>query len=116
MRIEDTDQKRTIDDAQRTIFDNLAWAGIEPDESAVHGGDFGPYVQSQRLNIYRDNLQQILDNGRAYRCFCSAERLEIVRREAIARNEAQRYDGHCRHLSASEIGERLANGEAHCVR
>lgn len=116
VRIEDTDQKRTVTDARTSIFDNLAWAGIEPNESVSHGGDYGPYVQSERLKIYWDNVQQILDNGRAYHCFCTPERLEAVRRAAIERNDSKRYDGHCRHLSSSEIDEKLANGESHCIR
>lgn len=116
VRIEDTDQKRTVVDAQKSIFDNLAWAGIQPDESSLHGGDYGPYKQSERLDLYRDSVQRILSNGRAYRCFCTPERLEAVRRAAIEANESKRYDGHCRQLSSREIDEKLADGDSHCIR
>lgn len=116
VRIEDTDQKRTIADAQKSVFDNLAWAGIQPDESVLHGGEFGPYVQSQRLDIYQENVQQILENGKAYRCFCSEERLETIRKAAIEKKDARRYDGHCRHLTKDEIGERLGSGQSYCIR
>lgn len=116
VRIEDTDQKRTIADAQRSIFDNFAWAGIQPDESILHGGDYGPYIQSERLDLYQNTVERILNNGRAYRCFCSSERLEMVRRAAMERNESKRYDGHCRHLSSNEIEEKLANGDSYCIR
>lgn len=116
VRIEDTDQSRTVPDAQQNFFRNLEWAGIVPDESVIHGGDFGPYVQSQRLEIYRQQVRKLLENGNAYYCFCNEKRLETMRQEAIQNNEIPKYDNRCRHLTPVQVAQKLANNDPMCIR
>lgn len=116
VRIEDTDQSRTIPDAQQNIFRNLEWAGISSDESVIHGGAFGPYVQSQRLEIYRQEVRKLLENGSAYYCFCTVKRLETLRQKAIEANEISKYDNRCRHLTPVQVAEKLANNDSMCIR
>lgn len=116
VRIEDTDQSRTVPDAQQNFFRNLEWAGILPDESVIHGGDFGPYVQSQRLEIYRQQVRKLLENGSAYYCFCTEKRLETLRNEAIQANEIAKYDNRCRHLTPVQVAQKLANNDPMCIR
>lgn len=116
VRIEDTDQARTVPNAQEIIFRNLEWAGIVPDESVLHGGNFGPYVQSQRLDIYQKQVKRLLENGSAYYCFCSEKRLETLRKEAIQANEIPRYDNRCRHLTPVQVAEKIANHDPMCIR
>ena len=116
LRIEDTDRARSTAASEAAIFDALRWAGIEWHEGPDVGGDYGPYRQSERLDIYRRHAEQLLESGRAFRCFCTAERLEAMRREQQAAHETPRYDGRCQALSANEVSERLAAGEPHVVR
>lgn len=116
VRIEDTDQARTVPDAQQNFFRNLEWAGIIPDESILHGGDHGPYVQSERLEIYRQQVRTLLENGSAYYCFCTEKRLENIRKEAIDANEMPKYDNRCRHLTPVQVAEKLANNDPMCIR
>ena len=116
VRIEDTDQSRTVPDAQANFFKNLEWAGIHPDESVIHGGNYGPYVQSQRLEIYRQQVRKLLENGSAYYCFCTEKRLEMLRKEAIEANEIAKYDNRCRHLTPVQVAEKLANNDPMCIR
>lgn len=116
VRIEDTDRSRTIPDAQQNFFRNLEWAGIIPDESVMHGGNFGPYVQSERLEIYRQQVRTLLENGSAYYCFCTEKRLETLRKEAIEANEIPGYDNRCRHLTPVQVAEKLANNDPMCIR
>lgn len=116
IRIEDTDQTRTVPDAQQHLFEILEWAGIVPDESVIHGGDYGPYVQSQRLEIYRQQVRTLLENGSAYYCFCTDKRLETLRKEAITANEISKYDNRCRHLTPVQVAEKLANNDQMCIR
>ena len=80
LRIEDTDQSRLVPGAARQLEEVLAWSGIVPDESPLLGGQYGPYNQSERLEIYQKYAQQLLDQGLAYRCFCSEKRLELLKR------------------------------------
>lgn len=116
VRIEDTDQTRTVPDAQQNFFRNLEWVGITPDESIMHGGCYGPYVQSERLDIYQKKVRTLLENGSAYYCFCTEKRLEHLRKEAIQQNEIPRYDNRCRHLTPLQVAEKLANHDAMCIR
>ncbi|MEA1958262.1 MAG: glutamate--tRNA ligase [Chloroflexota bacterium] len=103
VRIEDTDQSRKVDGAVEAILDSLRWLGMDWDEGPEAGGDFGPYFQSQRLDMYRKYAQQLIDGGHAYRCYCSSERLERMRAGMAERKESMRsYDRHCRNLSDEE--------------
>lgn len=88
LRIEDTDRERSTDEAIRAILEGMEWLGLECDE--------GPFYQTQHMARYQEVLQQLLDNGHAYRCYCSKERLEKMREEQTARKEKPRYDGYCR--------------------
>lgn len=106
LRIEDTDQTRFVETSERMIFEALRWLGLEWDEGPDKGGPYGPYRQSERFSIYQAAAQQLLDSGRAYRCFCTPERLETMRREQMAAKLPPRYDRTCRHL-APEASEKL---------
>lgn len=116
VRIEDTDQSRTIAGAQESLFECLEWAGITPDESVYHGGNHGPYVQSQRLDIYQKQVQQLIDNGHAYYCFCTERRLELLRRDALRANDIPKYDNRCRHLTPEKVAEKLASNDPKVIR
>ncbi|KAL4923486.1 glutamate--tRNA ligase MSE1 [Aspergillus undulatus] len=116
LRLEDTDQKRTIPDAEKRLYKDLDWAGLNWDEGPVVGGPYGPYRQSERTHIYRKHADYLIHEGHAYRCFCSAERLHT---HANYRNEAglpPGYDRKCAGLSRGESEERAAKGESHVVR
>lgn len=116
VRIEDTDQKRLVPDAMDTLFKDLEWAGIIPDESPFHGGNYGPYVQSERLSLYRNEVKKLLENGSAYYCFCTERRLELLRRDAIRSNQVPKYDNRCRHLTPVQVAEKIANNDQMCIR
>lgn len=116
VRIEDTDRTRIVANAQEQLFESLEWAGIQPDESVVHGGDFGPYVQSQRLELYNQHLHELIANGQAYYCFCTERRLELLRRDAIRANEKPKYDNRCRHLHPDKVAEKILRNDPKVVR
>jgi glutamyl-tRNA synthetase len=92
LRIEDTDRERSTEEAVRAILEGMAWLGLDHDE--------GPFFQTQRFDRYRAVIEQLLEQGHAYRCYCSKERLEALRNEQMARKEKPRYDGRCRSLKA----------------
>ncbi len=116
VRIEDTDQSRLVVGATEALIENLEQFGITPDESPQHGGQYGPYTQSERLDIYRQHVQQLLDSGHAYYCFCSPERLTALRDQQRADGQPPMYDGHCRDLPTDEVQQKLAAGQPHVVR
>jgi glutamyl-tRNA synthetase len=117
LRIEDTDRKRYEPEAVGNILESLRWLGLEWDEGPEVGGDYGPYYQSQRLDIYQNYAQQLIDSGHAYRCYCSPERLAQVREEQRRRGEPDLgYDRHCRYLTAKERAEYEAQGIVPVVR
>lgn len=116
LRLEDTDQSRLVPGAAESIEDMLEWAGLPPDESPRRGGSLGPYLQSQRLDLYRQTAQQLVHSGHAYYCFCSAQRLELLKKEAFKRGETPRYDNRCRHLREQQVEEKLAQGLPHVIR
>jgi len=116
LRIEDTDRARFVATSEQEIFDSLRWLGIDWDEGPDIGGPFGPYRQSERTEIYRQHVQLLLDNGTAYRCFCSAERIEAMRVQQRIGNRAPRYDGSCRELSGSQIVFNLTEGRPYVIR
>ncbi|MCF7820647.1 MAG: glutamate--tRNA ligase [Candidatus Pacebacteria bacterium] len=116
LRIEDTDQAREVEGAADKLVEILSWAGINFDESPQLGGSFGPYIQTQRLDIYKQHAQTLLDSGKAYRCFCSTERLQALREEQQKNKQAPRYDNHCRGLSLEESNQKAEAGESFVIR
>ena len=116
LRIEDTDQTRSTKESEQAILDALHWLGLEWDEGPDNGGPNGPYRQSERSDIYSKYANQLLEDGHAFRCFCTSERLDELRKTQMAEKQQQGYDGHCLHLSQEEIPRRLENNEAHVVR
>lgn len=117
VRIEDTDQARKVDGALEHILGSLKWLGLDWDEGPEKGGKYGPYFQSERLDLYHKYVQQLLDNGYAYKCYCSSERLAQMRAEMVERKESTRsYDKHCRDLSSKEIEHYESQGIVPVVR
>ncbi len=116
LRIEDTDRSRYNPDSEKDLYQSLRWAGISWDEGPDIGGPYGPYVQSQRLDLYRRYTQRLLEAGKAYRCFCSPQRLEELRKQQEAAGQPTGYDRRCRSLSADESNARAANGEPFVIR
>jgi len=116
LRIEDTDQQRKVAGAIENLLNTLRWAGIQPDEGPEYGGNYGPYIQSQRLSVYQDYINQLLANGHAYRCFCSPERLASLRTQQRSAKAQLGYDQHCRNLSAAEINRQLEAGTPYVIR
>ena len=114
LRIEDTDRERYVEGAEQVIYDTMAIAGLVHDEGPDIGGDYGPYVQSERLNMYKPYAEQLIKDGKAYRCFCTKERLESLRENAA--DGVTGYDRHCRNLSDEEINEQLAKGTPYVIR
>lgn len=106
LRIEDTDRTRFVEGATESLISMLKWAGLEFDEGPGIGGPHAPYVQSERTELYRKHALQLLDNGFAYKCFCTAERLDEMRAVQQAMGQPPRYDKFCEHLSAAEIRAR----------
>ncbi len=115
LRIEDTDRNRYIEGAVQNLLEVMEWAGIKFDEGPGQEGDYGPYYQSQRLHIYKDKISELIEGGNAYPCFCSAERLERIRREQAEKQESIMYDGHCRGIPLEESKQRM-DEESHVIR
>lgn len=116
LRIEDTDRTRFSADSEQQIFDAMKWLGLYYDEGPDVGGDFGPYRQSERMGMYKKYADMLVDNGGAYCCFCTQERLTSLRERQVAMNQAPGYDGHCRKLTKEEIEQKKANNEPYIIR
>ena len=116
IRIEDTDQTRKMEGATEELLEALRWLGLDWDEGPCVGGDYGPYVQSQRLDFYRLAVDNLLASGRAYHCYCSAGRLAQMRQEQARLKQTLGYDRLCRHLSDEECGAREKSGVPSIVR
>ena len=116
LRIEDTDQKRHVDGAEGRIFQVIKDYGLSWDEGPDIGGPYGPYVQTERLEIYQKYIQELLDKGLAYYCFCTEERLTKMRETQKASNQVPRYDKHCLHLTPKEIRQNLDNKIPYTIR
>jgi glutamyl-tRNA synthetase len=129
LRIEDTDLERSEARYETQLMEDLRWLGLNWDEgpgltaadrasnaSADEKGEFGPYRQSERLEIYARYTEQLLAQGKAYRCFCTPEELEAEREQAVAEHRPQNYSGRCRALSEAEIEKNLAAGKPFAVR
>ena len=117
LRIEDTDQERYTAGSEAAIFEALRWLGLTWDEGPDVGGPHGPYRQSERLELYRAQADVLRTTGKAYRCFCTRERLDAVRAQQIAeKRDVLGYDGHCRGVAPDESDRRAAAGEAFVLR
>lgn len=116
LRIEDTDLARKVDSAVDDIMNALRWLGIDWDEGPGVGGDYGPYFQSQRLPLYTDAARRLVEQGDAYYCYCSPERLEAMRKEKAALKQSTGYDRHCRELIPQERKQKEAEGIKPVVR
>jgi glutamyl-tRNA synthetase len=116
LRIEDTDRTRYVKNSLEDIYTNLRWLGLDWDEGPDVGGPYGPYVQSERLPIYREYAEKLVAAGHAYRCYCTPERLEALRAEQRARKEPPGYDRHCRWLTSAQRAEREAAGVPWVIR
>ena len=117
VRVEDTDQRRKTEGAVQTMLESLRWIGLDWDEGPDVGGPSAPYVQSERLDIYRAEIDRLIAAGRAYPCYCPPDRLEAIRREQQVRgDEVIGYDGHCRDMPASRRAALDARGARPAVR
>ncbi|CAM4471746.1 glutamate--tRNA ligase [Paenibacillus macerans] len=116
IRIEDTDVKRNVAGGEENQLTYLKWLGMDWDESVDVGGDYGPYRQTERLDLYRPHVQDLLDRGLAYRCYCTEEELEKEREEQMARGETPRYSGKCRHLTPEQHAAYDAEGRPYSIR
>ncbi|MEG0944420.1 MAG: glutamate--tRNA ligase [Angelakisella sp.] len=116
LRIEDTDQGRLVEGAVDIIYATLTETGLIWDEGPDIGGPVGPYVQSERMGMFKEYALKLIENGTAYYCFCDKEHLEEVRGIQQASGMAPRYDGHCRNLTPEEVAEKLASGIPYVIR
>ena len=116
LRIEDTDRERYVEGAVDIIYNTLRKTGLVWDEGPDIGGPVGPYVQSERMGMFKDYALQLVEKGAAYYCFCDKDRLEELKKVQQASGIAPKYDGHCRHLSKEEIQEKLDAGVPYVIR
>ncbi|KUK79307.1 MAG: Glutamate--tRNA ligase, partial [Microgenomates bacterium 39_7] len=116
MRLEDTDQKRFVSQAEDVLHQAFSWLDFMPDEGPDIGGDRGPYRQSERLDLYHKYAEQLIEQGDAYYCFCSQERLNEIRDQQRQAGVPPKYDRHCRNLDVTEARERIAKGEKAVIR
>lgn len=116
VRSEDTDRTRLVEGAEQVVLDALEWAGIVPDESVVVGGPFAPYRQSERLEIYKPYVQQLIDQGDAYYCFATPEELKEMRETQQKNGQPPKYDGRYRDYPLEKSLERIAAGDNYVVR
>ena len=99
LRIEDTDRERYSDESLDDLYSTLEWLGVKWDEGPVVGGPYGPYVQSERTELYREYAKKLVESGQAYYCYCTQERLEELREKQAKEKKDFGYDRHCRHLT-----------------
>jgi glutamyl-tRNA synthetase len=117
LRIEDTDRERTTDEAVQDLYDMLKWLGITWDEGPEKGGEYGPYVQSERSELYRSYTEKLIADGKAYRCYCTTERLNALREEQDrTKSKEKGYDRLCRDLDEAERSELEKSGKSFVVR
>lgn len=123
LRVEDTDRTRLVEGAVEGMLSAMNWAGVNHDEGVmlsddnkvVQNGDCGPYIQSERLDIYKEHIKTLIDKGDAYYCFCSRSRLDRIREQQKNEGLDPKYDGHCRELSQEEIQDKLDKGEDYVI-
>lgn len=116
LRIEDTDQKRSTPEAETKLMEALNWLGMEWVEGPDKGGECGPYRQSERKELYQPYVQQLIDDGHAFKCYCTPERLDLMRKAQRQAGQATKYDGRCMRLSDEERAQHEKDGTPHVVR
>lgn len=116
LRIEDTDQERLVEGATDVIYNTLRMTGLRHDEGPDIGGDYGPYVQSERMGMYMDYAKELVEKGEAYYCFCTKERLESLKESNAEGAAFAKYDRHCLHLSPEEVQAKLDAGVPYVIR
>jgi len=117
LRIEDTDRNRFVEGAVENLIETMNWVGLDYDEGPDKDGNVGPYYQSERLDVYKKYSEQLIEQGDAYRCFCTPERLTALREEQQkAKLPQAKYDKHCMNLSKEEIEQNITDGKPHIVR
>lgn len=116
LRIEDTDKERSKKEYEEDIINSLKWLGLNWDEGPDIGGNYGPYRQSEKTDVYKKYLEQLLDQEKAYYCFCSKEELEIDRQALLSQGLAPKYSGRCRNLTLDEVEKKMKAGEKSVVR
>jgi len=116
LRVEDTDQERYHEEALQDLYDTFSWLGIEWDEGPDKGGEYGPYVQSQRFELYKQYAEELVESGHAYYCFCSSERLDALREEQKKNKQGQGYDRRCRDLTPEQREEFRRQGFKPVIR
>ena len=116
LRLEDTDQFRSKSVFETKILESLRWLGLEWDEGPDVGGEYGPYRQSERKHIYQEYAEKLLSKGHAFRCFCSADRVQRLRAEQAVKGLPVGYDGHCMKLETDVLEEKIQSGEPFVVR
>lgn len=116
LRIEDTDQVRSTRESEEMILSSLKWLGLEWSEGPDIGGSYGPYRQSERMDIYHRYVMELVEKGHAFYCFATPEELDAMRKEQMARGETPKYDGRSLELSSDEVERRLANGDPYVIR
>ncbi len=123
LRVEDTDRNRYVEGAIENMVQSLLWAGVEHDEGVfvengklVQKGEYGPYIQSERLDIYKKYIAELIEKGYAYYCFCDKERLDNVREEQKAKGLTPMYDKHCRTTNIEDAKKRIEAGEEYTIR
>ena len=116
LRLEDTDRTRFSEEYVQNLYDTCSWLGLDWDEGGDKGGEYGPYVQSERFDLYKKYAMELVEKGQAYYCFCDEERLERIRKIQTMNKMAPGYDRNCRNLSKEEIEENLAAGKPYVIR
>lgn len=116
LRLEDTDRTRYDEKYVKNLYDTMAWLGIDWDEGGDKGGEYGPYVQSERFELYKKYAMELVEKGEAYYCFCDSERLERIRKIQTENKLPPGYDRNCRHLTAEEVSANLAAGKPYVIR
>lgn len=116
LRLEDTDRARYDERFVQNLYDTMEWLGIDWDEGGQKGGDFGPYVQSERFDLYKKYAEELVAKGEAYYCFCDAERLARIRKIQSENKMAPGYDRHCRTLTKEEVAENIHAGKKYVIR
>ncbi len=116
LRIEDTDRERSTQSSDVAIRESLKWLGLHWDEGPDIGGEFGPYRSSERLEIYQEYVQKLIQSGGAFHCFCSRERLDAVRTQQRKERKVPKYDGHCLSLAPEEVKKKIESGQSYVIR
>jgi len=116
LRIEDTDIERSRQEYEKDIIDNLEWLGIPPDEGPIAGGEYGPYRQSEKKEVYKEYLERLIAEKKAYFCFCLEEDLKAHRQYLMSIGQAPRYSGKCANLSEKEVKKKIAEGKKPVIR